>query len=195
MKIVSIKVTAFVHATEDLEKVLVAVRSISPAVTLAVTTKKRAKGHHGNEIMILDYSTKNAKQGEHFLSDVLSRLTTMDRTELLSDLSSRIDTGGTLHIRLDKQEAFKGLIRLQNIDPIKIAISFRREPFDQTDFEDQVRKLLVEIPTNMGLRWNHTLLWKLARSHPGNEEASPSLTKKRMISSATGRPQDANLDL
>jgi RNA binding exosome subunit len=45
---------------------------------------------------------------------------------LASDVKRRIDDKGTLYLRLDKQEAFLGQMKLGNIDPIKITIKVFR---------------------------------------------------------------------
>ena len=121
----SAKISTIIHATEDPGKVAQAIRSLSLGEMPMGSTVNRAKGHHGNEIVTMIFTIRNAKNVEDFLRDIWSSLSELDRTEIYSSLTSRIDGTGTLFLRIDKQEALMGRIRLQDTDPIKIAISFR----------------------------------------------------------------------
>lgn len=109
------------------------------------STMTRAKGHHGNEIATSVLVIRNAKNAEIFLKNTWSSLSQLDRTEIYSSLASRIDSTGTMFLRIDKQEALKGRIRLENTDPVKIEISFRTEPSKRNEFVDNIRKRLEEI--------------------------------------------------
>jgi RNA binding exosome subunit len=142
----SVKISTITHATEDPEKVARAIRNLSlsePSLGLEVN---RAKGHHGNEIATRVLMIRNAKKAEIFLKNIWSGLSHLDRTEVYSSLASRIDSAGTMFLRIDKQEALKGRIRLQNTDPVKIEISFRTEPSKRNELVDNIRKTLEEIP-------------------------------------------------
>ena len=121
----SAKISTIIHATEDPEKVAQAIRNLSLGEIPVGSTVNRAKGHHGNEIVTMVFTIRNAKNVESFLRNIWNGLSQLDRTEVHSSLASRIDNAGTLFLRIDKQEALKGRIRLQDKDPIKIAISFR----------------------------------------------------------------------
>ena len=108
-------------------------------------TMTRAKGHHGNEIATSVLMIRNATNAEVFLKNIWSGLSQLDKTEVYSSLASRIDSSGTMFLRLDKQEALKGRIRLENTDPVKIEISFRTEPSKRYELVDNIRKRLEEI--------------------------------------------------
>ena len=88
---------------------------------------------------------RNAKHAEIFLKNIWRGLSRLDRTEVYSSLASRIDSTGSMFLRIDKQAALKGRIRLENTDPVKIEISFRTEPSKRNEFVDNVRKTLEEI--------------------------------------------------
>src|SRR5213080_3826028 len=111
----------------------------------AGSTVNRAKGHHGNEIVTMVFTIRNAKNVEGFLRNIWNGLSQLDRTEVHSSLTSRIDNAGTLFLRIDKQEALKGRIRLQETDPIKIAISFRTMSPKGVGFVNNIQKRLEEI--------------------------------------------------
>jgi RNA binding exosome subunit len=145
VKVFSVKISTITHATEDPEKVAQAIRNLCPGETSMGLTMNRAKGHHGNEIVTSVFTIRKAKNVEGFLQDIWNRLSQLDRTEVYSSLTSRIDGAGTLFLRIDKQDALKGRIRLQNTDPIKIGISFRTESSKQYEFVDDIRRRLEEI--------------------------------------------------
>ena len=141
---VSAKLSTIVHATEDQEKVSRAIRNLGPSDIQIVFTMKRVKGHHGNEITTVLSTVKNSKSAEKFLQSVWNGMSQLDKTEVYSSLHQRIDQAGTLFLRVDKQEALKGKIRLLDKDPIKIAFSFRTMPKSRA-FVDRIRKKLEEI--------------------------------------------------
>ncbi|TMI52999.1 hypothetical protein E6H13_05345 [Candidatus Bathyarchaeota archaeon] len=141
----SAKISTIIHATEDPERVATAIRNLSLGEMPVGSTVNRAKGHHGNEIVTMVFTIRNAKNVEGFLRNIWNGLSQLDRTEVHSSLSSRIDNAGTLFLRIDKQEALKGRIRLQDTDPIKIAISFRTMSPKGVGFVDNIQKRLEEI--------------------------------------------------
>ncbi|HWY28240.1 MAG TPA: RNA-binding domain-containing protein [Candidatus Sulfotelmatobacter sp.] len=141
----SVKISTITHATEDPEKVSRAIRNLSLSEPSLGFKVNRAKGHHGNEIATRVLTIRNAKKSEIFLKNIWSSLSHLDRTEVFSSLASRIDSAGTMFLRIDKQEALKGRIRLENTDPVKIEISFRTEPSKRNELVDNIRKRLEEI--------------------------------------------------
>src|SRR5260370_26863396 len=103
----SVKISTITHATEDPEKVARAIRNLSLGGTSLGFAMTRAKGHHGNEIATSVLVIRNAKNAEIFLKNTWSGLSHMDRTEIYSSLASRIDSTGTMFLRINKQEALK----------------------------------------------------------------------------------------
>jgi RNA binding exosome subunit len=106
---------------------------------------KRAKGHHGNEIVTLVLTIRNAKSVEILLQNIWSGLSQLDKTETYSSLASRIDSSGTLFLRIDKQDSFRGIMRLENSDPIKVEISFRTRSPKGDGLAHDIQKKLEEI--------------------------------------------------
>src|SRR5437867_5665825 len=104
----SAKISTIIHATEDPEKVATAIRNLSLGEMPVGSTVNRAKGHHGNEIVTMGFTIRNAKNVEGFLRNIWNGLSHLDRTELHSSLTSRIDNGGTLFPRMDNQEPRTG---------------------------------------------------------------------------------------
>ncbi len=141
----SVKISTITHATEDPEKVAQAIRNLSHGETSLGFIMNRAKGHHGNEIATSALTIRNAKNAERFLKNIWGGLSQLDRTDVSSSLASRTDSAGTMFLRIDKQDALKGRIRLENTDPIKIEISFRTEPSKRNELMDNIRRTLEEI--------------------------------------------------
>lgn len=111
------------HATEDLEKVGEALlNTIPPHLRERVEIDAvKTRGYYGNEIVILSLTLKK-KRAKEALKWVLCSLPPGDREFLISTLGMRADARSShLHIRLDKQEAYLGRIRLsEGSDVIKI---------------------------------------------------------------------------
>jgi RNA binding exosome subunit len=139
------KISTIIHATEDPEKVARAIRNLNLGEMPVGSTMTRAKGHHGNEIVTMLFTIKNPKNVETFLQNIWNGFSQLNRTEVQASLTSRIDNTGTLFLRIDKQEALKGRIRLQDRDPIKIAISFRTTSSKGDEFVGNVQNKLEEI--------------------------------------------------
>jgi len=141
----SAKISTIIHATEDREKVLQAMRNLCLDGAPVGSTMNRAKGHHGNEIVTLEFTIRSARNVESLLQNIWSGFSRLDRTEIYSSLASRIDSTGTLFLRIDKQDSLRGRIRLENSDPIKIEISFRTKSPKSEELVDDIQKKLEEI--------------------------------------------------
>lgn len=141
----SVRISTITHATEDPKKVAQAIRNLSHGETSLGFTLNRAKGHHGNEIITSVVTIRSTKSAEIFLENLWSGLSQLDRNQVFSSLTSRIDSTGKMFLRIDKQEALKGRIRLLDIDPIRIEIPFRIEQSKRNEFADNIRRTLEEI--------------------------------------------------
>ena len=148
VKVIVLKISAIVHATEDSSKVNRAMRNISQANGTAEPEVHRAKGHHGNQITTLVSTVKNPKAAENCVRDIWSRLSALDKETVLSSLAARVSTPGIMYLRIDKQEAFKEKIRLQDSDPIRLSISFKiRAKLDGV--VDDIQEFLTEASGNV----------------------------------------------
>lgn len=145
VKAFSVKISTIIHATEDPKKVERAIRNLCLAELSKGFTINRAKGHHGNEIATSVFTIRDAKSVQSFLSNMWNGFSQLDKTEVYSSLASRVDRSGTLFLRIDKQEALKRGVRLQNTDPIKIEISFRTKHSRHNEFVEDIHRALEEI--------------------------------------------------
>jgi RNA binding exosome subunit len=123
-----VEVSSFIHATEDPDKVIAACRNILPVDYADEITFERRDlmGRYGNPITILRARIKKKQVLEAFIENLTGSLSEVEKEYLASDVKRRIDDKGTLYLRLDKQEAFLGQMKLGNIDPIKITIKVFR---------------------------------------------------------------------
>lgn len=132
-----VEVSLFVHATEDPEKVLKAVKNIFPAdyVEDIEFEKSELLGYYKNPITVLKVIIGDKVLAAAFLKNLLRRLEAQDRTLLSSELEEYTDSKGNLYMRLDKQDAFQGKIRLCYVDPIhvKIKLNFLPRTLDELE--------------------------------------------------------------
>lgn len=100
------------HSTEEEEKVLKALNFVTGG---AESTKSSAEGFHHNPIIVLTATLKNAQTIRAFWGRFKE---SRELEPLLDDLGTRIDEDGNLHLRLDKQEAFGGRLKVVRHDDI-----------------------------------------------------------------------------
>jgi RNA binding exosome subunit len=102
----------FQHATEDLDKVVSALKFVSGTDKVR---ESRAEGYYGNPIRILEADIGSRKE----MDDFWSRVKTAGLYPALAEnLVERINNEGELYIRFDKQEAVKGRLRLSSGDDV-----------------------------------------------------------------------------
>lgn len=128
-----IDVRVFSHATEDEAKVMEAVRRILPPdnVDAVVFEKHVLSGHHGNPIVFFDTRVKDKSAVRAIVERIVANLNTLDKEALCSRLNEYTEKG-SLYIRLDKQAAFSGELKLAQVDPIRIHVRFKRKDVAET---------------------------------------------------------------
>jgi len=121
-----------VHATEDSGKVMKAVCNIFPNdQTKEISfNKSNLEGHYGNPITFFETRIKDKEIVRALVENLSANLSSLDKEELGRELYHCVGRG-SLYIRLDKQAAFQGKIKLVTSDPIRIRIRFRK-----TNLED-----------------------------------------------------------
>jgi hypothetical protein len=122
-----IEIRLFAHATEDSNKVTEAVKQIFPTGYTEEVEFKRTdlKGHYGNPITLFETKIKEGKTIRAFIDSLFSRLSAMDKENLLREISLHVERG-SLYLRLDKQAALCREIKLCMRDPIRVRIRFRK---------------------------------------------------------------------
>ncbi|SDF76300.1 RNA-binding protein [Halorientalis regularis] len=98
---------AFCYATEDEKRVEGALRTFLPEEV--EIERATSEGHHGDRIVVLSARVERADEMRH----VLNRLSDLETAQQLADeLDERVDDNCSLFLRLDKQAAFGGDVRL-----------------------------------------------------------------------------------
>ena len=121
------------HATEDPNKVLEAVRRILPNRYLDLIAFKRAdlRGHYGNPIILFETRIKEEEIMKALTEIFSSKLGGLEKEKLLREFDLHLGDG-SLYLRLDKQAAFMGELRLCAADPIHIRIRFKKRKTEDT---------------------------------------------------------------
>ena len=123
----SIELQAICHATESPEKVRQALLNLLPPGLRGRVSieESQAKGHHGNPITLMR-AVLRGRDAEEALSWLLGRLSRDDLRLLELSMEQRIDRGGHLYLRLDKQEAYLGRVAMSSGgDVIRLVASIR----------------------------------------------------------------------
>jgi RNA binding exosome subunit len=122
-----IDIRVFAHATEELEKILNAVRIIIPEELVETITFKKTSltGHHGNPITLLEARVKEKNAAQAVFKKLASSLSPLDKELLRNEIRQHLD-GGNLYIRLDKQSAYLNEVKLCTTDPIHFRIHFQK---------------------------------------------------------------------
>jgi len=123
-----VEVRVFSHATENMTKVEVAVRNTLPEklAAEAVFEKNNCVGHYGNPIVLIQTTLSNRELLPQALEKLGSSLSSIDKEQLAAELKQHIDKHN-LYLRLDKQSAFLGTLRLATNDPIHFRIHFKNQ--------------------------------------------------------------------
>jgi len=145
-----VKISAIVHATEDVDRVLQALSRIFPEGALPSKAEtRRFDGHYGNEIRMVELSIRGAP-ARSFLVHLWKSLPNCDRASILGALSNHFDPSGGLYLRLDKGEAFRGILRMKDQDPIKLQLSFRRRIKSNLKPKEEIKQLLDSVENGLG---------------------------------------------
>ncbi|MBC7079273.1 MAG: hypothetical protein H5T42_02190 [Methanothrix sp.] len=129
---------AFVSVTEDEERVR---RALSIFVPLEYIRSSKASGYYGNPITILEAELRR-KEGLEFVHMLRDQLSAGDLSRLRREIQERVDEDCKLHLRLDKQAAYRGMIKLSDSgDAIDVSVHVATYP---SRYEEAVR-LLREI--------------------------------------------------
>jgi len=119
------------HATEDLDKVMEAVQDVLPSDHLEDITFNRSnlEGHYGNPITFFETRIKDKETVSALVEKISVNLSSLDKEELGRTINRCVEKG-SLYIRLDKQAALQGKIKLVTSDPIHIRIRFRKSKIE-----------------------------------------------------------------
>ncbi len=133
-KIKEISFTCSSHATEDLEKVKLAILHLIPEElqTKIEIVDTILIGHAGNKIHLLELHVKSNRDIIIALEYLAKKLTDLDKEYLFDIIDKRIDEENCVFLRFNKQDAYNEKITLDDKDnTIKLVIKFivyKQEP-------------------------------------------------------------------
>lgn len=133
-----IDLRTFCYATEDEKRVEQAIRSFLPEEF--ELDRVENTGHHGDRIVVYSARAERADEMRHILSR-LSELPDIER--VLDELDQRVDDNCSLFLRLDKQSAFKGDVRLGQ--GITLRAKVEAYPAKRPKAVENARKTLREV--------------------------------------------------
>lgn len=127
-----IDIRVFVHATEDVDKILSAVHNTLPTelVKNVVFNKTNLTGYYRNPIILFETRIKEKDAVKAVFEKLASGLSSLDKELLNSEIRQRLDKGN-LYIRLDKQSAYLNELKLSSTDPIHFRIHFKKSNIEE----------------------------------------------------------------
>ena len=141
-KIERILISAVVHSTEDPNKVGEAISLLFP-FEFKIDVYE-AKGYYGNPIKYLEVKISKKQEIKEFWNYFIKLLDEKDKNYLLDTLEHRIDNQNILHIRIDKQKAYLGSIRIvEGGDAIVLKIKIVTYPARKEKVVKAVKELII----------------------------------------------------
>jgi RNA binding exosome subunit len=121
----------FAHATEDVDKVVEAVQHVLPSDNMEdiAFNKSNLRGHYGNPITLFEAKIKNKETIKALVDNLSSHFSELDKETLNREIHLHVEKG-SLYVRLDKQAALQGKLKLCTPDPIRIRIRFRKRKIE-----------------------------------------------------------------
>lgn len=126
-RIMSVQLSTVAHATEDVGKVEMAMLNTLPVDLRDSTSisRQNLKGHHGNPMVMLTIRMSRGKAVKSVIQNLFTMMIMNEKHEVNLDFENLLDENGNFYVRLDKQEALKGKIKLATRDPIRIKMKAR----------------------------------------------------------------------
>jgi RNA-binding protein len=116
---------AFVAATEDEGRVREALGIFVPLNRISAAS---ANGHFGNEILILEANLRK-KESQAFFQILKEQLPAGERARLRREIPERLEGESHFHLRLDKQAAYRGMLRLtESSDALDVSALIKTYP-------------------------------------------------------------------
>ena len=140
-----IEARAYSRATEVVARVQQAVLTLFPDDVRNRIRHQTTKteGHNQNPITVLSALLKGNNACEHTLSHLLRALSSEEAKAILESLDQRLDETCTLFLRIDKQEAYLGRVKLAT-GPDVISIQYHIRNYPRCT-PDDVRQFIGDI--------------------------------------------------
>ncbi|MDK2983828.1 MAG: RNA-binding protein, partial [Thermococcaceae archaeon] len=143
-----IRVSTFVHATEDPEKVLEAMGTFFPEDVPSDDIEfeiLETEGYFGNPIKVINAEVSRSKSVRKMLEHIKGLLSEEDKRYLLENLEEKVDDMGTFFIRFSKQKAYLGEAEVsEGEDVIQVKIKVKAFPMRKESVVKAIREWLSE---------------------------------------------------
>jgi RNA binding exosome subunit len=143
-----VRLTTFIQATEDEDKILDAIATFIPEEIDeedVIFDVEETRGFFGNPIKVVNVEIKRSKAVRTFLRHFKELLSEGDRRYLLDNLDEKVDEEGTFYIRFNKQKAYLGEAEVEEgPDVIQVRIKVKAFPMRKEAVVKDVREWLEE---------------------------------------------------
>ncbi|WP_297550488.1 RNA-binding protein, partial [Thermococcus sp.] len=127
-----VRLTTFIQATEDEDKVLDAIATFVPEEIDeddVIFDIDETKGFFGNPIKVVNIEIKRSKAVRQFLEHFKELLSEEDKRYIIENLDEKVDDEGTLYVRFNKQKAYLGDVEIdEGPDVIQVRIKVKAFP-------------------------------------------------------------------
>lgn len=143
-----VRLTTFIQATEDEDKVLEAVATFIPEEIDEddiIFDIDETKGFFGNPIKVVNVEIKRSKAVRQFLEHFKELLSEDDKRYITENLDEKVDDEGTLYVRFNKQKAYLGDVEIdEGPDVIQVRVKVKAFPMRKEAVVKAVREWLEE---------------------------------------------------
>jgi RNA binding exosome subunit len=143
-----VRLTTFIQATEDEDKVLDAIGTFIPEEIDeddVIFDVEETKGFFGNPIKVVNVEIKRSKAVRAFLKHFKELLSDEDRRYLIDHIDEKVDEEGTFYVRFNKQEAYLGEAEVdEGPDVIQVRIKVKAFPMRKEAVVKAVKEWLEE---------------------------------------------------
>ncbi|MEM0456149.1 MAG: RNA-binding domain-containing protein [Nitrososphaerota archaeon] len=122
MRVLGVTARVICHATEDEKKVLKALENVLGSIEKGKLKREQLIGHYGDPIVLLTLELNDEDQAKAVLDKLEKCLSVIEKSTLVSEAFEEKGQEGILYVRLDKQSAYLGSLRLSDSDAIKLEI-------------------------------------------------------------------------
>ncbi len=143
-----VRLTTFIQATEDEDKVLEAIATFIPDEIDeddVLFDIDETRGFFGNPIKVINVEIKRSRAVRQFLEHFKELLSEKDRRYLLENLDEKTDEEGTFYVRFNKQKAYLDEVEIdEGADVVQVRIKVKEFPMRKEAVVKAVREWLEE---------------------------------------------------
>jgi len=143
-----VRITTFIHATEDEDKVLEAISTFIPEEIDEediIFDIDETTGFFGNPIKVVNVEIKRSRAVRKFIDYFKELLSEEDRRYIIENLDEKVDEEGTLYVRFNKQKAYLDEPEIdEGGDTIQVKIKVKAFPMRKEAVVKAVREWLEE---------------------------------------------------